>query len=134
MREVFGYDRIDNKELVWMMNVIYDRLFNPLYNFFIPQLKSVQKTRVGSKYIRKYDKPKTPYQRLLESESVTEEQKEKLKRTYESLNPILLRKQLAKEVSAFKTYVKIGIQDFGVYTGNIIKELAERLLKLKPLL
>jgi hypothetical protein len=94
VRELFGYDRIDNNELFWMMNSIYRKLFNPLYNFFIPQLKSIKKTRVGSKYIRKYDSPKTPYQRLMESDHVSNDQKEELKKTYESLCPFDKQAQL----------------------------------------
>ena len=68
VREVFGYDRFDKEELVFTMNDIYKNHSNLPYNFFVPQLKSVEVTRVGAKYKRKYDKPKTPYQRLLESD------------------------------------------------------------------
>lgn len=48
-----------------MMNVIYKIYLNNLYNFFIPQLKLKEKVRIGSKIVKKYDQPKTPYQRLL---------------------------------------------------------------------
>jgi hypothetical protein len=40
----------------------------------------IEKTRIGSKVTKKYDEPKTPYQRILTSVTVSEEVKEKLKR------------------------------------------------------
>jgi len=40
-----------------------------------------------------YSAPKTPYQRILECESVSEERKEKPKALYKTLNPFELRKQ-----------------------------------------
>ena len=48
----------------------------------------------GQKYKRKYDKPKTPYQRLLESNQVSRFQKEQLIQRYKSLNPIQLKKEI----------------------------------------
>jgi hypothetical protein len=43
-------------------------------------MKLIEKTRIGSKVTKKYDKPKIPYQRILTSVTVSEEVKEKLKR------------------------------------------------------
>ncbi len=37
-------------------------------NFFCPVMKLVKKERIGGKVKRKYDVPKTPYQRLIGSE------------------------------------------------------------------
>jgi hypothetical protein len=45
-------------------------------------MKLVSKERVGSKVIKRYDNPKTPYQRLLESSVLSSEQKSRLRRTY----------------------------------------------------
>lgn len=42
---------------------------------------------MGSKIVKKYDHPKTPYQRLLESSHLTMGQKEELRRKYQLLNP-----------------------------------------------
>lgn len=63
------------------MNENYTDYLNPLLNFFTPQLKLVEKKRIGSKYVRKYDKPKTPYQRLLESSELFVKQKYDLNST-----------------------------------------------------
>lgn len=101
VREVFGYERIAKDELVWVMNEIYKTVFNDLKNFFIPQLKSKSVVRAGSKYIRKHDKAKTPYQRLMESEHVSRYEKDRLQSQFNSLNPIKLRKELNFHLKRF---------------------------------
>lgn len=102
VRELFGYERYDKEDLIFFMNDIYTNYFNVLHNFFIPQLKSVQVIRVGAKYKRKYDSPKTPYHRLMESSELSIYQKEKLKGKYESLNPIKLKKELNEQMKRFR--------------------------------
>ena len=57
-------------------------------------MKLKSKERIGSHIIKKYDSPKTPYQRLLESPSIEEEQKEKLRAIYNELNVVKLKKQM----------------------------------------
>ncbi len=83
---------------------------NNLYNFFVPQLKLVEKVRVGSKIVKKYDQPKTPYQRLLESSLLTMGQKEVLRRRYELLNPIELREIIKRQILKLNRY-KQEIED-----------------------
>jgi hypothetical protein len=91
VRLLLGFGRIDNPDLVPHINELYraSALFN---NFFCTNLKLVEKTKVGSRYKRKYDEPKTPYQRLLESEHVNEAQKTHLTEIYCNLNPFKLKK------------------------------------------
>jgi len=57
-----GYQRIQEQELVSLMNEMYQVYWNPLQNFFTPTIKM---ERVGSKMKKTYSKPKTPYQRLI---------------------------------------------------------------------
>ena len=92
------------------MNVIYKLYLNNLYNFFVPQLKLVEKVRVGSKIVKKYDQPKTPYQRLLESPHLTMGQKEELRRKYQLLNPIELREIINRQILKLNRY-KQEIED-----------------------
>lgn len=102
VRELFGYERYDREELTFVMNEIYKDYFNIMWNFFIPQQKCIKVERVGSRYRRYFDTPKTPFQRLIESSELSVFQKEKLKEKYKSLNPIELRKELNEQLSRFK--------------------------------
>jgi hypothetical protein len=64
------------------------------YNFFLPCAKLEAKSRHGAKVQRKHDKPKTPCDRLLESEHVSVEAKEKLRARRAELDPFELHDRL----------------------------------------
>jgi hypothetical protein len=86
----------------FVINHIYKNYLNILYNYFIPQHKCLKVERVGAKYRRTFDKPKTPYQRLLDSGTLSMYEKEKMIEKYNSLNPIELRKELNFQLRSFK--------------------------------
>lgn len=101
VRELFGYDRFDNQDQVTWMNDIYQKLWNPLWNFFTPVMKLKTKTRIGGRIIKVHDEPKTPYQRLLDSCCLTPEQVVKLQEQYKKLNPFELKKELDEKLKWF---------------------------------
>ncbi len=101
VRELFGYDRFDMLSQVDWMNDIYKRLWNPLWNFFTPVMKLQSKTRVGGKIMKIYDDPKTPYQRLLESNVLEEQQLAKLQERFKKLNPFEIKKELDEKLKWF---------------------------------
>lgn len=106
VRRLFGYDRFDSTELVDLMNDIYKNYWNPLQNFFIPTMKLIEKKRVEAKIKKKFDEPKTPYNRVIESESVSNELKEKLTIRKNQLNPFELRRGLEIKLKIFSEKVK----------------------------
>lgn len=92
IRRWVGYGRYDTDEQIAILNELYGVL--RLYlNFFVPVMKLKEKVRIGSKVIKRYDKPKTPYQRLLEADDVAKEVKQKLKAEYQTLNLVHLKRQ-----------------------------------------
>lgn len=101
VRELFGYDRFDAESQVEFMNDIYKRLWNPLWNYFTPVMKLQSKTRVGGKIIKVHDDPTTPYQRLLNSNMLSEEQVTKLQSEFKKLNPFELKKELDEKLKWF---------------------------------
>ena len=105
VRDLFGYERFEEKEMVAIMNNIYKNYHNVLHNFFVPQVKLLHKTRIGSKYKRVYSKPQTPYQRLIECKDVPGETKEQLKAKYETLNPFELREKIEANMKLIVFYL-----------------------------
>lgn len=101
VRELFGYERFDDFELTVLMNEIYNVCWNPLWNYFMPVLKLISKERHGSKIKKKYDKPKTPCQRLLESPLVLSSVKTQLKHNMKYKNPFFLRRELETRLKIF---------------------------------
>ncbi|MCX6556104.1 MAG: transposase, partial [Candidatus Aminicenantes bacterium] len=95
VRNFVGYNRYDREEELALLNELYGHL--RLYlNFFHPQMKLVSKERTGTKVKKRYDVPKTPYQRLLDLEEVDAERKAKLQKTYAQLNPFELKRTIDK--------------------------------------
>ena len=70
-------------------------------------MKLQDKMRIQSKIKKCYDKPKTPYQRLMMSDHISQEKKEQLKNTFESLNPFKLRKAIEEKLRIIFSYVDI---------------------------
>jgi hypothetical protein len=101
VRELFGYQRFECAELKKLMNEIYRDYWNPLQNYFFPTFKLKEKIRIGAKIKKIYGKPKTPYQRLMESDSLNENQKNELSQQKKLLNPFELKKGLEKRLSIF---------------------------------
>jgi hypothetical protein len=94
----FGYHRLDKRILVGLMNDLYSQEWNQYHNFFLPSVKLVEKKLVDGKHIKRYDTPKTPYQRVLESPYVAASVKRSLKEQFENLNPFRLRKVMENKL------------------------------------
>jgi len=95
VRRAVGYHRYDTEEEQKLLNELYCHL-RFYTNYFQPVMKLLEKTRIGSKVTKKYDKPKTPYQRVLESPDVDKEKKKELRHEYAKLNPAELKRQITR--------------------------------------
>lgn len=98
VRQWLGYHRFDNPEIVPLLNKLYKAEWRLFHNFFCPSVKLIEKQRIASKTIKRYDTPKTPYQRIMESPDIQAEVKKKLTDLFETLNPFLLRKAMEKRL------------------------------------
>ncbi|MHA7292240.1 DDE-type integrase/transposase/recombinase, partial [Arthrobacter sp. MDT3-24] len=94
VRQTVGYHRYDTAAELELLNRIW-ALQGRLTNHFGPQQKLVQKIRTGAKISKKYDRPATPYQRVLADEgTVRQSVKAKLKRENKPLNPAAIQRQV----------------------------------------
>ncbi|EFK97241.1 Transposase [sediment metagenome] len=93
VRLLLGYQRIEVPDLVQKINELYSvwSLFN---NFFCTNQKLIEKTKINSRYHKKYDDAKTPYQRLMESGHLNEAQKTHLTEIVCNIKPFNLKKQI----------------------------------------
>jgi hypothetical protein len=97
VRRAVGYGRHDTPAELEILNRLYYYVCLRM-NYFLPTMKLASKQRIGSKVIKHYHAPETPYRRLLASEYVSQEVKQQLKRTYDELNPA----QLTREIELLK--------------------------------
>jgi hypothetical protein len=104
VRQWLGYDRLDNPKAVPLMNELYTTEWRLFQNFFCPSVKLISKERIASKTVKRYDRPLTPYQRVLASTHIDDTMKENLRATYKTLNPFNLRKAMEERLKAiFRT-------------------------------
>lgn len=95
VRRAVGYLRYDTEKELFTLNELYRHL--RLYtNFFQPNMKLIEKTRIGSKVTKKYDKPLPPYRRVLACPDVSAEDKQALRKLYAKLNPAQLKRQITR--------------------------------------
>ena len=108
VRRWLGYGRFDNEQQLKLINNLYRQELSLYNNFFRPVMKIISKEKINNSICRKkYDRAKTPYQRLLESDQISPEQKQKLTETYLSLNPVQLKLAVdrkIKKIRATQTY------------------------------
>jgi len=99
VRQVVGYDRFEGPDAWAALSALYVPL--RLYlNFFQPVMVLIEKQRNGAKVKKRYDKAKTPYQRVLDAPEVTEEAKQRLRQLYRTLNPAELLRQIQSHQTA----------------------------------
>jgi len=98
VRQWIGYHRLDNPDVVPLMNDLYKTEWRLYHNFFLPSFKLLEKKRIASKTVKRYDTPKTPYERVLESPYVLASIKESLKEQVIHLNPFRLRAAMEKKL------------------------------------
>jgi hypothetical protein len=97
VREYAGYDRLEGFEEQALLAAVYSSLV-PLLNFYMPTQKLKSKTRVGSKEIKTYDEPRSPFQRLMENGELPREYKDTLERQCALYNPVELQQDVSKAV------------------------------------
>lgn len=95
VRKLSGYIRIDTKMRLRILQKLYAS-YEDFVNHFLPSQKCLEKKRIGSKYRKIYDEPKTAYQRVLEHPAIAEDAKEKLRQKHAALNPKTLQQKIDK--------------------------------------
>lgn len=95
VRRSVGYSRYDTGEELALLNELYASL-RLWVNYFTPSRKLIEKTRYGSKVIKKYDEPKTPYQRVLESKDIDENTKRLMDNQFSQCDPVKIRKNIVR--------------------------------------
>jgi transposase InsO family protein len=87
VRKLLGWDRYDTQEAVDAMNDLYRNELRLFMNLYMPSMKLLRKERIGSKVKRVYDKPQTPFERVIASKHGDSVKIAELKKLYATLNP-----------------------------------------------
>lgn len=141
VRYLFGWDRYETQEALEAMNDLYDNELRVFQNLFQPSMKLKENTQIGSKRIRKYDQPKTPLRRVIESGKYNKGKVKKLKELMKTIDPFDLSKiidqkldriyQMATErirtQKGFECFKKKTIISPGIFSRKIARH--DRILR-----
>ncbi len=129
IRQVIGYLRYDTMKELNCLNDLFRNELRLYKNFFQPVIKLESKERIGGRIKRKYGQAKTPYRRLIESEQISEKEKEKLTAIYQTLNPSELKRIIDKKLdNLYKIYQKKGREN-----TNLTKKLNPSLVSFSKM-
>lgn len=105
VKRFVGYLRYDTDKELDILNDLYENELRDFKNFFQPVMKLVSKERISGHIKRKYDLPKTPYQRIMGSDLIPKSTKQDLEKIYQSLNPAELKRGIDRKLGAlYKAY------------------------------
>lgn len=102
VRRTIGHYRYDTEKELRLLNGLYVNELRLYKNFFQPTIKLISKERIGGHIKRKYDKPRTPYLRVLENPKILNEAKQELRTIYERLNPAELKRNIDQKLKLLK--------------------------------
>ena len=94
-----GYSRFSSEPAQQALAEVW-KWAMPLLNNFHPSMRQVSKKRVGGKVRKQYDRPQTPYQRLIDSPDLPQSAKVALAQQRITLNLIDLKINLENAVDA----------------------------------
>lgn len=103
VRQYIGYQRLAKQNLAVELNELYSSEWRLFMNFFVPSTKLIDKHRDGALIVKKYDPPKTPFQRLKESPHIPEPTKQELQKLFLTLNPFDLQRHVQKKINNILT-------------------------------
>jgi len=97
-RQLLGYGRLENPELVAPISALYRDVWAPWQNFFLPCLKLERKWREGSHWHKRYEPPRTAYERLCAPGILPLKERRQLRERYASLDPFDLKDELERKL------------------------------------
>ena len=98
VRKILGYLRYDSPQALNAINDLYHHELRVLQNLFLPSMKLSEKVRVGSKLRRRYDKPLTPFERLLACPQADPAKLQELKKLRKGTDPFALAKTIEQKL------------------------------------
>ena len=98
VRKLLGWDRYDSAAAVEAINDLYRQELRWLLNLYLPSVKMVKKTRVGSKLRRVYDAPQTPLERVARSGYAEPSRLAELTKLQSRLDPFELARSIDRKL------------------------------------
>ena len=98
IRRLVGHDRYSSHRAHAVLQELYRHVELHL-NFFRPLRKVLQKQRRGARFLKHYDRPQTPYQRLLASGILAPTERRALETRFLAINPATLSAHVSRTLA-----------------------------------
>lgn len=108
VRKLIGYARFDSETAQEAINELYRHELRLFQNVFQPSVKLLKKIRKGARLARLYDKPRTPWQRVLLSKHTDPQKVQVLQRRVAGLDPFRLSEIIDQKLTAIQKLVAKG--------------------------
>jgi hypothetical protein len=99
VRKLMGYVRYDSREALTVMNDLYRHDLRLFQNLCLPSVKLVRKVRVGARVRRVYDRPQTPFDRVLACPEADPRKVAQLQALREQLDPFALAEAIDQKLT-----------------------------------
>ena len=98
VRKLLAWDRYDTHEAVAAMNDLYRNELRLWMNLFLPSVKLLKKVRVGSKVRRRYEVPRTPFERVKAGAEADPQKVAQLEQLRQRLDPFQLSRTIERKL------------------------------------
>ena len=107
VRKLMGWDRYDTPKALAATNRLYEdlRIFQ---NLFQPSMKLQRKIRKGSRLIRRYDTPRTPFERVRECKQADPQKVAVLEHTLKTTDPFELSSRIDRQLDGIYKFASRG--------------------------
>ncbi len=97
VRKLVGWERYDSPDALHALNALYAdlRIFQ---NLFQPSMKLVRKVRVGSRLIRRYEVPQTPFERVRACADADPQKVTALEQVLKTTDPFVLSQRIDRHL------------------------------------
>ena len=109
-RQLLGYDRLGNPGCLVPLNEAY-KSWCLMKNLYVPVMKLTEKVRVGGKYRKKYDEPKTPAARLLDWPDLPPGDREWIEQQLSTNDPFALSARVEEKLREVFELCRSGPED-----------------------
>ena len=99
VRKIFGWVRFDHPKIIPLINALYSDELRTFQNFFQPNYKLKKKIHIGSRHLRRFEIPTTPFQRLKNSPAVSTKTFQLFESNALGLDPFTLQKTIQNKIS-----------------------------------
>jgi len=98
VRKLLGYVRYDSDTAIEAINRLYCNELRLMQNLFMPSVKLISRERVGSKLRRRYDRARTPLERLMEHTEADQAAIARLVALRDSIDPFMLSRSVERQL------------------------------------